>query len=81
MGQRRARAPLLGHLVETVYPGSGFLGYAADSRCHLMPVSRRRLETIGEPFPNNSELLVFALLLKAEDKKKGYGLELPNIKK
>jgi nitrate/nitrite transporter NarK len=25
--------------------------------------------------------LVFALLLKAEDKKKGYGLELPNIKK
>jgi MFS family permease len=24
--------------------------------------------------------LVFALLLKAEDKKKGYGLELPNIK-
>jgi nitrate/nitrite transporter NarK len=25
--------------------------------------------------------LVFALLLKAEDKKKGYGLEMPNIKK
>jgi len=25
--------------------------------------------------------LVFAILLKAEDKKKGYGLELPNIKK
>jgi nitrate/nitrite transporter NarK len=25
--------------------------------------------------------LIFALLLKAEDKKKGYGLELPNIKK
>jgi MFS family permease len=25
--------------------------------------------------------LVFAFLLKAEDKKKGYGLELPNIKK
>lgn len=25
--------------------------------------------------------LVFALMLKAEDKKKGYGLELPNIKK
>ncbi|HRR12088.1 MAG TPA: MFS transporter, partial [Tenuifilum sp.] len=25
--------------------------------------------------------LVFALLLKAEDKKKGYGLELPNIQK
>jgi predicted MFS family arabinose efflux permease len=25
--------------------------------------------------------LLFALLLKAEDKKKGYGLELPNIKK
>jgi MFS family permease len=25
--------------------------------------------------------LVFALLLKAEDKKKGYGLQLPNIKK
>jgi len=24
--------------------------------------------------------LVFAFLLKAEDKKKGYGLELPNIK-
>jgi hypothetical protein len=24
--------------------------------------------------------LVFALLLKAEDKKKGYGLQLPNIK-
>ena len=24
--------------------------------------------------------LVFAILLKAEDKKKGYGLELPNIK-
>ena len=24
---------------------------------------------------------VFALLLKAEDKRKGYGLELPNIKK
>ena len=23
--------------------------------------------------------LIFALLLKAEDKKKGYGLELPNI--
>jgi phosphotransferase system glucose/maltose/N-acetylglucosamine-specific IIC component len=23
--------------------------------------------------------LVFALLLKAEDRKKGYGLELPNI--
>ena len=29
-----------------------------------MPVSRRRFETIGEPFPNNSELLVFALLLQ-----------------
>jgi len=25
--------------------------------------------------------LIFAYLLKAEDKKKGYGLELPNIKK
>ncbi|MBP1637414.1 MAG: hypothetical protein H6Q18_203, partial [Bacteroidetes bacterium] len=25
--------------------------------------------------------LIFALMLKAEDKKKGYGLELPNIKK
>jgi cytochrome oxidase assembly protein ShyY1 len=25
--------------------------------------------------------LLFAFLLKAEDKKKGYGLELPNIKK
>jgi len=25
--------------------------------------------------------LIFTLLLKAEDKKKGYGLELPNIKK
>jgi len=25
--------------------------------------------------------LVFAFLLKAEDKKKGYGLQLPNIKK
>jgi F0F1-type ATP synthase assembly protein I len=25
--------------------------------------------------------LVFALLLKAEDRKKGYGLEMPNIKK
>jgi MFS family permease len=25
--------------------------------------------------------LVFALLLKAEDKKKGYGLEMPNIKR
>jgi hypothetical protein len=25
--------------------------------------------------------LIFAFLLKAEDKKKGYGLELPNIKK
>jgi MFS family permease len=25
--------------------------------------------------------LIFAVLLKAEDKKKGYGLELPNIKK
>jgi phosphotransferase system glucose/maltose/N-acetylglucosamine-specific IIC component len=25
--------------------------------------------------------LVFAFLLKAEDKKKGYGLELPNIQK
>jgi hypothetical protein len=25
--------------------------------------------------------LVFAYLLKAEDKKKGYGLELPNIQK
>jgi F0F1-type ATP synthase assembly protein I len=25
--------------------------------------------------------IVFAVLLKAEDKKKGYGLELPNIKK
>jgi hypothetical protein len=25
--------------------------------------------------------LVFALLLRAEDKKKGYGLQLPNIKK
>jgi MFS family permease len=25
--------------------------------------------------------LVFALLLKVEDKKKGYGLEMPNIKK
>jgi hypothetical protein len=25
--------------------------------------------------------LVFAFLLKAEDKKKGYGLEMPNIKK
>jgi phosphotransferase system glucose/maltose/N-acetylglucosamine-specific IIC component len=25
--------------------------------------------------------LVFAFLLKAEDKKKGYGLELPNIEK
>jgi hypothetical protein len=24
--------------------------------------------------------LVFALLLKAEDKKKGYGLQMPNIK-
>jgi hypothetical protein len=24
--------------------------------------------------------LIFALLLKAEDKKKGYGLELPNIR-
>jgi hypothetical protein len=24
--------------------------------------------------------LLFAFLLKAEDKKKGYGLELPNIK-
>jgi phosphotransferase system glucose/maltose/N-acetylglucosamine-specific IIC component len=24
--------------------------------------------------------LVFAFLLKAEDRKKGYGLELPNIK-
>jgi len=24
--------------------------------------------------------LIFALMLKAEDKKKGYGLELPNIK-
>jgi hypothetical protein len=24
--------------------------------------------------------LIFAFLLKAEDKKKGYGLELPNIK-
>jgi len=24
--------------------------------------------------------LVFAILLKREDKKKGYGLELPNIK-
>ena len=23
---------------------------------------------------------IFSLLLKAEDKKKGYGLELPNIK-
>lgn len=25
--------------------------------------------------------IIFAILLKAEDKKKGYGLELPNIKK
>ena len=25
--------------------------------------------------------LIFALMLKAEDKKKGYGLELPNIKR
>jgi len=25
--------------------------------------------------------IIFALLLKAEDKKKGYGLELPNIQK
>jgi hypothetical protein len=25
--------------------------------------------------------LFFAFLLKAEDRKKGYGLELPNIKK
>ncbi|MFA6483286.1 MAG: MFS transporter, partial [Bacteroidales bacterium] len=25
--------------------------------------------------------IVFALLLKAEDKKKGYGLEMPNIVK
>ena len=25
--------------------------------------------------------LIFALLLKAEDRKKGYGLELPNIKR
>jgi len=25
--------------------------------------------------------LVFAFLLKAEDKKKGYGLELPNIQR
>jgi len=25
--------------------------------------------------------LIFAFLLKAEDKKKGYGLELPNIKR
>jgi phosphotransferase system glucose/maltose/N-acetylglucosamine-specific IIC component len=25
--------------------------------------------------------LLFAFLLKAEDKKKGYGLELPNIRK
>jgi phosphotransferase system glucose/maltose/N-acetylglucosamine-specific IIC component len=25
--------------------------------------------------------LIFAFLLKAEDKKKGYGLELPNMKK
>jgi hypothetical protein len=24
--------------------------------------------------------LIFALLLKAEDKKKGYGLQMPNIK-
>jgi hypothetical protein len=24
--------------------------------------------------------LIFAFLLKAEDRKKGYGLELPNIK-
>jgi hypothetical protein len=25
--------------------------------------------------------LLFAFLLKAEDKKKGYGLQMPNIKK
>jgi len=25
--------------------------------------------------------LIFAFLLKAEDKKKGYGLQMPNIKK
>jgi hypothetical protein len=25
--------------------------------------------------------LIFAFLLKAEDKKKGYGLEMPNIQK